>query len=61
MSDRDKKARLHREAYRRGYLAGRRGCNAADHPYENDSREARAWTMGFLDGRTRQLIVVKSE
>jgi len=49
------------EAYRKGYLAGRRGCTGADNPYENDSRDARAWIMGLLDGRTRQLTVVRSE
>jgi hypothetical protein len=49
------------EAHRKGYLAGRRGCTGADNPYENDSREARAWIMGLLDGRTRQLTVVRSE
>jgi len=49
------------EAYRKGYLAGRRGCTGADNPYENDSRDARAWIIGLLDGRTRQLTVVRSE
>ena len=48
------------EAYHKGYLAGRRGCTGADNPYENDSRDARAWIMGLLDGRTRQLTVVRS-
>jgi hypothetical protein len=61
MSDREKRAKLHREAYRKGYLAGRRGCTGADNPYENDSREARAWVMGLLDGRHRQLTVVRSD
>lgn len=63
MSDDDPKAaRTHRcdAAHRQGYLAGRRGCTGADNPYENDSREARAWIMGLLDGRTRQLTVVLS-
>jgi len=59
MSDREKRAQLHREAYRKGYFAGRRGCTGADNPYENDSREARAWIMGLLDGRQRQLTVVR--
>jgi hypothetical protein len=30
-----------------------------DNPYENDTREARAWIMGLLDGRQRQLTVVQ--
>jgi hypothetical protein len=63
MSDSDTKSarsRRHAEAYRKGYLAGRRGCTGADNPYENDSREARAWVMGLLDGRQRQLTVVRS-
>jgi hypothetical protein len=55
------RSRRHAEAYRKGYLAGRRGCTGADNPYENDSREARAWIMGLLDGRMRQLKVVPSE
>jgi len=38
--------------YRRGYLAGRRGCTGADNPYESDSHDARAWITGLLDGRT---------
>jgi len=59
MSSTDEKAQLHREAYRKGYLAGRRGCTGDDNPYENDSREARAWIMGLLDGRQRQLTVVQ--
>jgi hypothetical protein len=62
MSDTDSKkghSRRHADAYRKGYLAGRRGCTGADNPYENDSREARAWIMGLLDGRQRQLMVVR--
>src|SRR6476660_9153774 len=54
MSDTDAEkgsARRHVEAYRKGYLAGRRGCTGADNPYENGSREARAWIMGLFDGR----------
>jgi hypothetical protein len=64
MSDGDTKAdrsRCHAEAYRKGYLAGRRGCTDADNPYEGDSREARAWLMGLLDGRMHQLTVVRTE
>jgi hypothetical protein len=38
MSDAD--AKIYRtpyaEAYRKGYLAGRRGCTSIDKPYEND-------------------------
>jgi len=59
MSNTDKKAEVRREAYRMGYLAGRRSCMDADNPYENNSRKARAWLMGFLDGRQRQLTVVR--
>jgi hypothetical protein len=61
MIEAENKAQLHREAYRKGYLAGRRGCTGADNPYENDSRDARAWIMGLLDGRQRQLTVVRDE
>jgi len=49
------------EARRKGFVAGRRGCTGADNPYDIDSREARAWIMGLLAGRTRQLTVVRSE
>jgi hypothetical protein len=48
----------HAEAYRRGYLAGRRGCTSIDNPYENDSREARAWVRGLLEGRMKRLTLV---
>jgi hypothetical protein len=54
------RTRRHAEAYRKGYLAGRRGYTGADNPYEHDSREARAWTMGLLDGRTKRLTVVQN-
>ena len=50
----------HDDAYRKGYLAGRRGCTGADNPYEEDSREAQAWIVGLLVGRRRQLTVVRS-
>jgi len=60
MSDAEKKAEIHPDAYRNGYLAGRRGCTGADNPYENDRREARAWIMGLFDGRQRQLTVVRT-
>jgi hypothetical protein len=43
MSDTDAEkgsARRHAEAYRKGYLAGRRGCTGADNPYEYHSRGA---------------------
>jgi len=54
------RTRRHAEAYRKGYLAGRRGSTGIDNPYEAGSREARAWTMGLLDGRTKRLTVVQS-
>jgi len=59
MLDRDKQAQLNREAYRKGYVAGRRGCTGADNPFENDSRKARAWLMGLLDGQQHLLTVVR--
>jgi len=46
------------EAYRRGYLAGRRGCTSLDNPYESDSREARVWISGVLEGRKIRLKLV---
>jgi len=62
MSDADAKiARTpHAEAYRRGYSAGRRGCTNSDNPYESDSREARAWIRGLLEGRTKRLTLVQT-
>jgi hypothetical protein len=30
-------------------------------PFENDSREAPAWIMCLLDGRMRQLMIVRSK
>jgi len=59
MSNTDKKINLCAEAHRKGYLAGRRGYTGADNPYECDSREARAWIMGLVDGRSRQLTLVQ--
>ena len=61
MSDADAKIvrTPHAEAYRRGYFAGRRSRTSSDNPYENDSREARAWIRGLLEGRQRQLTVVR--
>jgi hypothetical protein len=64
MSDTDAEkgsAHRHAEAYRKGYLAGRRGCTGADNPYEYHSREARAWIMSLFNGRHRQLAVVSDE
>jgi hypothetical protein len=61
MSESDKKVRPLAAAYNRGYLAGRRGCTGKDNPYQDDSREARAWIVGLLDGRSRQLTVVRTE
>src|SRR5262249_3131760 len=49
----------HAEAYRRGYLAGRRGCTSSNNPYESDSRAARARIRGLLEGQGRQLTVVQ--
>jgi len=49
---RDTKARCE------GYLAGRRGLTGEANPYKGDSRAARDWVMGLLDGRTRRLEVV---
>ena len=63
MSDADAKIYRtpHAEAYRRGYLAGRRGCTSIDNPYEDHSLEERAWIRGLLEGRQRQLTVVRPE
>jgi hypothetical protein len=49
-------SRHHAEAYRKGYLAGRRGCTGANNPYENDSREARAWIGRLCYHRLHVLI-----
>jgi hypothetical protein len=49
------------EARRKGPCAGRRGSTGADNPYENDSREARAWIWPArwadtpIDGRAKRL------
>ena len=59
MSNAEKSTNPCAEAHRKGYLAGRRGRTGADNPYECGSREARAWIMGLLDGRSRQLTIVQ--
>jgi ribosome modulation factor len=64
MSDRDAKVvRIPRDtkARREGYFAGRRGRNDADNPYNAETRRARDWTRGLLDGRQRQLTIVRSD
>jgi hypothetical protein len=61
MSDTDTKVvRIPREtkARREGYLAGRHGLTAGANPYDGDSRAARDWLMGLLDGRTKRLEIV---
>ena len=45
-------------AWQEGYRAGRRGRIAGDNPYEGDTKQSRAWLMGLLDGRTKQLTLV---
>jgi len=40
--------------------AALRGCTSSDNPFESDSREARAWTRGLLEGRTKRLTLVHS-
>jgi len=62
MSDSDAKiVRIPRETKARseGYFAGRRGRSDADNPYNAETRRAREWTRGLLDGRQRQLTVVR--
>ena len=47
-------------AWQEGYRAGRRGHIAGDNPYDGDTKQSRAWLMGLLDGRTKQLTLVSS-
>ena len=60
MSDADPKIACtpYAEAYRRGYLAGRRSCTSSDNPYESGSLEARTWIRGLLKGSTKRLTLV---
>ena len=61
MPDTDTKVvRIPREtkARREGYLAGRHGLTGDANPYRGDSRAARDWLMGLLDGRTKRLEIV---
>ena len=62
MSDADPKIACtpYAEAYRRGYLAGRRSCTSSDNPYESGSLEARTWIRGLLKGSTKRLTLVYS-
>jgi hypothetical protein len=62
MSDADAKIYItpHAEAYRKGYLAGRRGCTSTDNPYKNDGLEARAWIRGMLEGQMKRLTLIHS-
>jgi hypothetical protein len=43
---------------REGYLAGRRGLSDDVNPYPVGTREALAWVIGLMDGRTRRLRIV---
>ena len=61
MSDTDTKVvRIPRDtkARREGYLAGRHGLTADVNPYHGDSRAARDWLIGLLDGRSKRLEIV---
>ena len=61
MPDTDTKVvRIPREtkSRREGYLAGRHGLTGDANPYRRDSRSARDWLMGLLDGRTKRLEIV---
>jgi ribosome modulation factor len=46
------------KARHEGYLAGRRGQTADDNPYQVGTREALAWGIGQMDGRTKRLEIV---
>ena len=43
---------------REGYLAGRRRLYDDVNPYPVGTREALAWVIGLMDGRTRRLRIV---
>jgi hypothetical protein len=49
------------KARHESYLAERRGLTGADNPYPGDSRAARDWLMGLLDGRARRLNIVDGD
>ena len=55
-----KRPNFHFRAWQEGYRAGQRGRTGADSPYDGDCREARAWLMGLLEGRTKQLMIVSA-
>ena len=45
-------------AHEAGYHAGRRGLTDADNPYPVATREAIAWVIGFMKGRSKRLQIV---
>jgi ribosome modulation factor len=52
---------LDAKARREGYLAGRRGLSGEVNPYQPGTREALAWQIGLVDGRTKRLRIVDSD
>jgi len=45
------RCRRHAEAYRKGFIMGRRGRTGEDNPFKDDSRQTRAALMGSLNGK----------
>ena len=52
---------LDAEAHRQGYLAGRRSNPDEVNPYEPGTREALAWAIGHVDGRTKRLRIIRGD
>ena len=47
------------QAWRVGYVAGRRGVSEDANPYARDSDLARAWKFGLINGRAKPLRIVR--
>jgi hypothetical protein len=50
---------LDAHAHREGYLAGRRALSDQLNPYHDGTREALAWAIGHVDGRTKRLRMIR--
>ena len=50
--------KFHSDEWEKGYRAGRRGLSDAHNPYILGTLPARAWWMGQMVGRTKQLTIV---
>jgi hypothetical protein len=52
---------LDTDAYRQGYLAGRRGNAEEVNPYQPGTGERVAWAIGHVDGGSKRLRIIRDD